>query len=136
MPDSKISNLPSATAVTGRDILLVIKRSGNTTFTDKKIEGDAFFGNIASNTAISGTFTVTGNTTLARTTATILTSQSAITSSLRVNSNGVIISTKFTPGSSSIDDTAYPQGKFSFDENYIYVKVSANTIKRAALNSF
>lgn len=66
MPDSKISNLPLATEVNGRDILLVIKRSGNTTFTDKKIEGDSFFGNISSNTHLvnGASLRVSGNTAL------------------------------------------------------------------------
>lgn len=136
MPDSKISTLPSATEVVGRDILLVVKRSGNTTFTNKKISGDDFFGNISSNTAISADLSVSGNTALEGVTATSVTTQMAVAQNLRISGNGVVISTKFTPGSSSLADVDYAQGKIAYDDNYLYIKTSTGVIKRVALTNF
>lgn len=136
MADTKISTLPTATSVNGRDILMVVVRSGSSTFINKKIEGDVFFGNIASNTVVNADFTVHGNTSLEDVSATKVTANVMETASLKVSGNGVIINTAFTPGSSGLDDNAFPIGKVTYDANYIYIKVAANTIKRAALSSF
>lgn len=136
MPDSKISSLPSAANLGGRDIVPVVIRSGASTYTNKKISVNEMFGNIVANTAINADLDVTGNTSLVNVEATRVDVTMAVADNLQINSNGIIISTKFTPGSSTIDDTQYPQGKFSYDANYLYIKVSANTIKRVALSSF
>lgn len=136
MPDSKISGLPSATEAVGRDILLVTKRSGNTTFTNKKIEVDVFFENITSNTVIDANLTVSGNTSLANVEIDNANVQMTVTQGMRVSGNGIIISTKLTPGSSSVDDIAYPQGKIAYDDNYLYIKTSSGVIKRIPLTSF
>lgn len=135
----KITEYPSHSAITSSDLLLIVTNV-NTDPASKKIGLKDFFGNIASNTSITANFTLTGNnysivSNTYSVNAASVSFNKIVTDSLIINSDNIKISQKNTPANSSISETG-SEGKISFDDNYLYVKISNNSIKRIALSSF
>lgn len=117
--DRKVSQLPAHTTPTGVDLLPIVDYDPVGTSISKSISLNKLFSSITSNTNISSNLSVGANTTLTR---------------LAINSNGFSVSNKYTPSNSS--DAAPNVGKWFYDDNYLYIKVSSGVIKRVALNSF
>ena len=136
MPDSKISELPDLTALEGRDILPVVERLGPAQFANKKVTINKLFSSVPSNTRYEGTLTVVGNTNLRECVANNIAFSVSTGNLISVAAKGVVIRNAFTPGSSNLDDASFPIGTISYDQNYLYIKVATNTIKRVALTSF
>lgn len=134
----KITEYPSYSALTSSDLLLIVSNV-NVDPASKKIKIKDFFGNISSNTSITSNFTLSGNFTVSGNTYTVNSSSVAfnkiVTDNLKINSDGFIISQKSTPPNSGVSEPG-TEGKISFDENYLYVKTSNNSIKRIELSSF
>ncbi len=134
MPSRKVTELETMITPSGRDLLYIIDDVAGTP-TGKQISLNVLFGNVTVNTSISGTFTVSGKSTFANTLIDKLTvATSATFGPTTIQSNGVVITTKLTPANSTV--SAITTGKFFYDDNYLYIKVANNTIKRAALSSF
>lgn len=135
---TKISALPLQTDPNGRDILLIIDVPPNSgTPSGKSISLKVLFANIPANTAITGTFAVSGNTTFSGTNNAFTGTSTFVTArinNLTVQSNSIIIKNSLTPANSSV--TAVSTGSIFYDSNYIYVKVANGVIKRSPLTSF
>lgn len=137
MPSQKVTEHPTLVTPAGPDLVYVIDDVAGTP-TGKKITLDSFFSQIPSNTAVNGTFSVSGNTTLSGANTKIdydlNVSGTATFNVVKTSSNGVIITNSLTPANSSV--TGIPTGKLFWDANYLYVRVSNTTIKRVALSAF
>lgn len=135
--DKKTSQLQSLNDPVGSDLLYIVDNV-NTTPVSKKISLDTFFGNVKSNTHIDGIFTATANAYFsgANTSFTYNVQVDGVfdTKNMVVSSNGLIIKNKLTPANSSVP--AIDVGKVFYDENYLYIKVANNVIKRVSLSNF
>lgn len=122
MADSKVSQLPILANPSSEDLLYVIDNP-NGTPASKKITLKEFFGNVTSNTNISQSLSVAGDTTLANV-------------SLDTIEVGeiLVLGPKETPGSST--DTAKLSGSLFWDDSYLYIKVTGNILKRIPLATF
>ena len=103
---SKITELTALTTPAGSDLLVIVDDPSGTPIT-KKITVDTLFSNLASNVTFSNTTVLSANT--------------------------LVIRRFTTPGNSSPTVT---KGTILFDEDYIYVATSNNTLKRVALSAF
>lgn len=135
--DKKTSQLQPLTDPQGEDLLYIVDNV-NTTPVSKNISLDTLFGNIKSNTHIDGVLTATANATFsgANTTFTynVKVNGELDAKNMIVSSNGLIIKNKLTPANSSVP--AIDVGKVFYDENYLYIKVANNVIKRVSLSNF
>lgn len=122
MADSKVTQLPTLANPASEDLLYVIDNP-NGTPTSKKINLKEFFGNVTSNTSISQNLSVAGETDLAELSATVVTVEDVL-----------VLGPKQTPGSST--DTTKASGSLFWDDNYLYVKITGNVLKRVALATF
>jgi hypothetical protein len=124
MADSKVSQLPvlSAATLAAEDLVLVID-DPNGTPTSKRITIKNFLGNLPSNTSITGTLSVSANTSVGR--LTVANSQLTIADKTGVTSNNT--TTMFGAGK---------QGTMVWDDNYLYLATSNTVIKRVALSIF
>lgn len=138
MADERISDLSTITDISGTDLLLIIKDRVGQTKVSHKISLNEFFESIPANTTFAGDLTVEGNVYLEGDNLSISSNTNItgnmIVKSLEISSNGIIINNKLTPANNSVP--AIDVGKFFYDENYLYVKVAEDTIKRVALSSF
>lgn len=116
MATSKITELTAATSLAANDLFVVVKDPAGSPST-KKITVSATFGNVVVATVFSNTVTFSGN----------------VSSNSNITANNLFINYRTTPASNTETVT---QGKIWFDANYIYVAVSNNNIKRAALSNF
>lgn len=107
---TKITGLTALTDISNDDLFVVVNDPSGTPATRKITVGD-LFGNVTMNVAVTGTTTLTGNTT---------------TTNLHI--------TYDTTPTSSTD--AVTKGKIWFDSNYIYVATANSNIKRVALQAF
>lgn len=135
--DKKVTQLPHLTLPDGNDRLYIIDNPIGTPVS-KQITLDKLFGNITSNTVlnkveIKGDVSIKGIATFANT-VNVATRVNAL--DIRTTGNGIVIENKFTPGVSTLDNTSFPLGKITFDENYLYIKVANTVIKRVALSNF
>jgi hypothetical protein len=146
MADKKVTQLTALASPNDEDLLLLVD-DPNGTPVSKKIDVKTFVGNIPSNTAITGTITVSGNGTFSGSN-TVFSSNVVVTGTLRpssfiVNANKVTINTSITPSTNNAttelgaptSDNPH-DGTLFWDEDYIYVAVSNTVIKRAALSVF
>jgi len=113
----KLSDLPTITFCTNNAIL-VLENDPSGSPTTSGITVQNFFSNVNVNTSISGTFTVSNTVTF--------TNSNTHISNLHITYNT-------TPANSTSSVLA---GKVWADEEYLYVAVSNNNIKRIALTSF
>lgn len=138
MADKKVSQLTSLTLPANVDLLLIIDDPNGTPIS-KKISLKDLFGNVPANTAISGTLTVSANTTFSGSRHTV--SANAVFTS----PTGPVFSARYlkiakSTGSISNNTTtelgAGMQGSMFFDSNYAYFATSNTVIKRVALSNF
>lgn len=122
MADSKVSQLPELVNPSSEDLLYIVDNP-NGTPASKKITLKQFFGNVTSNTHVSQSFTVDGDTSLAGVTA----------ETIHV-SEVLVLGPKETPASST--DTAKASGTLFWDDNYLYIKVTGDVLKRIPLATF
>lgn len=147
MADSKVSQLNSLTTPASVDLLLIVD-DPNGTPVSKKITIKNLFGNISSNTSISGIFTVSANATFSGantvfTSNTVMTGDKNAIANLHVTSNRLTIASSKTPSTnnattefgSPLSDRPH-DGSIFWDANYLYVATSNTVIKRVALSSF
>ena len=146
MADKKISALTSLTTPNDEDLLVIIDDPNGTPIS-KKVTVKTLFGNIPSNTAITGNFSTTGNNTFTGSN-TQFTSNVVVTGTLRpstfiVNSNRLTINTSKTPSTNNsttefgapLSDKKH-DGSIFWDANYLYIAVSNTVIKRVSLEVF
>lgn len=134
----KITNYPLYTNLQPDDLFLVVANV-NSDPANKRVRFSDLLSNLNANTAINGSLEVNGDFTVDGDTYFVNSLDVQFTNlrvdNLVVSSNGFIISEKFTPANSAIYE-AGSEGKFFYDENYLYIKISDNEVKRVALTSF
>ena len=146
MADKKVTQLTTLATPNDEDLLLLVD-DPNGTPVSKKITVKSMFGSIPSNTAISGSLTVSSNATFSGGN-TVFSSNVVVTGTLRpssfiVNANKVTINTSISVGSNNattvlgapVTDRPH-DGTIFWDANFLYVAVSNTVIKRAALSTF
>lgn len=102
-----IPELPNLAAPSSDDLLVIVDDPAVTANT-KKVTVAALFNNSNASITLSNTAVLTANT--------------------------VIVKNKMTPANSLT--TTITGGTIFFDDNYIYVAISNNVVKRASLSSF
>ena len=112
----KISELNAITTLTSDDLIMVVNDPAGSPTTNK-----ITFGNMLANVNIVAKFSNTVN------------SSGNITSTSIINSNNLFINYRTTP---TTNTDVVQSGKLWFDNDYIYVAISNNNIKRAALSNF
>ena len=122
MATSKITELTAATSLAANDLFVIVKDPSGSPST-RKITVTGAFSNIGSPAVFSNTVTISGNVTIT----------GNVSSNANVTANNLFINYRSTPLNSTDTVTT---GKMWFDNNYIYVAISNNVIKRAALSSF
>ena len=146
MADKKVTQLTALTSPNDEDLLLLVD-DPNGTPVNKKITVKSMFGAVPSNTAISGTLTVSSNGTFSGSntvfSCNVVVTGTARPSELVINANRLTIGTKKTCSSSdatvefgSPTSDRPHDGTFAWDENYLYIAISNTVIKRVLLNSF
>lgn len=106
----KISELTAITSLTADDLIMVVNDPNGSPSTNK-ITVSNLFGNVRVSATFANTTTFSSNTIV----------------------TNFMINNKATPASNT--DNAQ-MGKMWFDEDYIYVAVANNSIKRVALSNF
>lgn len=132
MSDKKVSELQTQTTLKQTDLMYVVDVGSPNR--SKNITVAGLFGSIPSPTVVNSTLTVSANTSLNNTTVLNLSASSVTAQSITANTNGLRITNPRTANISN--ETNIPIGTIFWDENFIYVKVNSNTIKRASLQSF
>ena len=137
MADKKITQLTSLASPASEDLLLIVDNPSGTP-TSKQIS----IKNLAagmSNTAVSGTLTVSANTTL-NGSNTVVSSNVNFTSTRGSRTAARFITVAKSTGTVSNNATTElgggMQGSILWDSNYIYVATSNTVIKRVALSDF
>lgn len=125
MADRKITELPALTSPNQKDLLYVVDDPSGTPVS-KKISLYNLFGSVPANTSITGTLTVSGNTTLSGTKTNISSGVVTLGASTSVASNNA----------TTVLGTGGMQGSIFWDENFLYVATSNTVIKRVALSTF
>ena len=125
MADRKITELAALSAPTGKDLLYVVDDPSGTPVS-KKVSLHDMFGSVPANTSITGTATVSGNTSLSGAKTTVAAGQITLTASTSVGSNNA----------TTVLGRADGQGTIFWDQNYLYVATSNTQVKRVALSVF
>lgn len=107
---TKITELQSLNVATSDDLLVIVNNPGGTPATRHITVGD-MFSNVTMNVAFNSNISLNGNTTV----------------------GNIFITYDTTPPSSVASVT---KGKLWFDDNFLYVAIANNNIKRVALSSF
>lgn len=102
----KISELTALTGPAAEDLLVIVDAPSTNAVT-KSVTVGTLLTNCSSNVVVKDAYTFTANT--------------------------VIIKNKQTPTNSS---SPFTGGTFFYDENYLYIAIANNTLKRVALSSF
>jgi hypothetical protein len=132
--DKKVSQLTSMTSPASPDLLLIIN-DPNGTPESQKITVKTLFGNIPSNTAISGITTLRANSNF-RGSNTFITSNVNIQTAALVKANNFILTLRSTPGSNNAASGGYLPNQIFFTNTHLYIAVNATTLKRVALSVF
>lgn len=106
MATKKITEYAYVNNFSSSDVLLIVTNVATTPLT-RIVTGSGFFG------AVNTSITITGNN--------------------NIEANTIIVRRNETPSNSSI---TIKGGTIFFDNNYIYVAISNNEIKRASLSAF
>jgi hypothetical protein len=125
MADRKITELAALTAPTGKDLLYVVDDPSGTPVS-KKVSLHDMFGSVPANTSITGTATVSGNTSLGGAKTTVTAGQVTLSVATSVGSNNA----------TTVLGRADGQGTIFWDQNYLYVATSNTEVKRVALSVF
>lgn len=122
MSDKKVSQLEELVALKPEDLLLVIDMSS-----DIPVSKNITIGSLTNQLPSVGVANSFSANTSAVNIKTPLTANSATLNSL-------VIAEVATPSDSG--DSEIEKGRFFFDENYLYIKVSNTEIKRISLETF
>lgn len=125
MADRKITELTALTTPNQKDLLYVVDDPTGTP-ASKKISLYNLFGSVPANTSITGTLTVSGNTTLSGAKTNISSGVVTLGASTSVASNNA----------TTVLGAGGMQGSIFWDENFLYVATSNTVIKRVALSTF
>ena len=139
MTDKKVTQLTSLTSPASEDLLLVIDNPSGTP-TSKQITVKNLLGSAPSNTSITGTLTVSANTTL-NGSNTVISSNVNMTSTRGPRTSAKWITIAKTTGSVSNNATTELgsgglEGSIFWDEDFLYVATSNTVVKRVALSVF
>jgi hypothetical protein len=125
MADRKVTELDALTTPNQKDFLYIVDDPTGTP-ASKKISLFNLFGSVPANTSITGTLTVSGNTTLSGAITTV--TQGVITLATET--------TAATSNAVAVLGRSDGQGSIFWDDTYIYVATSNTVIKRVALSTF
>lgn len=139
MADRKITELTALTAPDQKDLLYVVDDPSGTPVS-KKISLYDLFGSVPANTSVSGTLTVSANSTINGANS-VVSANLNITSTNgpKVNAGYVTLASKTTVGSNNATTVLGQgglQGSIFWDDDYLYVATANNQIKRVALSVF
>lgn len=139
MADRKITELTALTAPDQKDLLYVVDDPSGTPVS-KKISLHDLFGSVPANTSVSGTLTVSANSTINGANS-VVSANLNITSTNgpKVNAGYVTLASKTTVGSNNATTVLGQgglQGSIFWDDDYLYVATANNQIKRVALSVF
>ena len=139
MADKKVTQLTSLTSPASEDLLLVIDNPSGTP-TSKQITVKNLFGSAPSNTSITGTLTVSANTTL-NGSNTVISSNVNMTSTRGPRTSAKWVTIAKTTGTVSNNATTELgsgglEGSIFWDEDFLYVATSNTVVKRVALSVF
>ena len=139
MADKKVTQLTSLTSPASEDLLLVIDNPSGTP-TSKQITVKNLLGSAPSNTSITGTLTVSANTTL-NGSNTVISSNVNMTSTRGPRTSAKWVTIAKTTGSVSNNATTelgcgVLEGSIFWDEDFLYVATSNTVVKRVALSVF
>jgi hypothetical protein len=139
MADRKITELNALTTPNQKDLLYVVDDPSGTPVS-KRISLYNLFGSVPANTSISGTLTVSANSTINGANS-VVSANLNITSTNgpKVDAGYVTLASKTTVGSNNATTVLGQgglQGSIFWDENYLYVATANNQIKRVALSVF
>ena len=139
MADKKVTQLTSLTTPASEDLMLVIDNP-NGTPTSKQITVKNLFGSAPSNTSITGTLTVSANTTL-NGSNTVISSNVNMTSTRGPRTSAKWVTIAKTTGTVSNNATTELgswglEGSIFWDEDFLYVATSNTVVKRVALSVF
>jgi vesicle coat complex subunit len=130
--DRKISALPYTSVIVKDDILPIVKNIA-TTPANYVVKIEDLFGDIRTNVNVTqGTLTV-GNTA---TVNTLVSNTANITSvnSTNISANNYKITGRTTPASNT--GAGIDTNTIFIDNDYLYIKISDNKVKRVALSDF
>ena len=114
----------------GNDIFPISEKVSNT-YVSKGLTVNNLFANVQSNTAFHGISTFHGNVVFEN--VTTFSANVEISGTLTLATDQMVIDDRKTPANSTIIIT---QGTIFYDEDFLYVTTSNNTVKRITLNSF
>lgn len=139
MADRKVTELTALTTPNQKDLLLVVDDPTGTPVS-KNISLYNLFGSVPANTSISGTLTVSANTTISGANN-VVSANLNITSTNgpKIDAGYVTLSSKTTVGSNNattILGQGGLQGSIFWDEDYLYIATSNTQVKRVALSVF
>ena len=139
MADKKVTQLTSLTSPASEDLLLVIDNPSGTP-TSKQITVKNLLGSAPSNTSITGTLTVSANTTL-NGSNTVISSNVNMTSTRGPRTSAKWVTIAKTTGTVSNNATTELgsgglEGSIFWDEDFLYVATSNTVVKRVALSVF
>ena len=139
MADKKVTQLTSLTSPASEDLLLVIDNPSGTP-TSKQITVKNLLGSAPANTSVSGTLTVSANTTL-NGSNTVISSNVNMTSTRGPRTSAKWITVAKTTGSVSNNATTELgsgglEGSIFWDADFLYVATSNTVVKRVALSLF
>lgn len=127
MADKKVTQLTELLAPQGEDLILVVDDPTGTPVS-KRMTLQTLFGNVQANTTISGSITVSGNTTF-----------TDANYGPRITAKNIVVGGPMVVTSNNAT-TQFGEagwaGALFWDENYLYVAVSDTNIKRIALSNW
>ena len=139
MADKKVTQLTSLTSPASEDLLLVIDNPSGTP-TSKQITVKNLLGSAPSNTSITGTLTVSANTTL-NGSNTVISANVNMTSTRGPRTSAKWVTIAKTTGSVSNNATTELgsgglEGSIFWDADFLYVATSNTQVSRVALSLF
>lgn len=139
MADRKITELNALTTPNQKDLLYVVDDPSGTPVS-KRISLYNLFGSVPANTSISGTLTVSANSTINGANS-VVSANLNITSTNgpKVDAGYITLASKTVVGSNNATTVLGQgglQGSFFWDENYLYLATANNQIKRVPLSVF
>lgn len=126
MADKKVSELTSITNVSGDDLLMVVNDPAGTAGS-RKITISNFLANVSVATVHTNRTTFNGNTFINGAVSQV---------SANVIFSGDVRLPTNTPTSNNATTEGVGVGSIFFDDDYLYIAIDSNTIKRVELSTF